>query len=208
MVAYYRSYRRTFDWTVGLPALLISWVVLSVAFGIRYLALGWFDLFSWTAVAVGLGFVLHELAHRETAKAYGCFAEFKLWPMGLALALFLAVITRGTFVFAAPGAVVFSCLARGYRRFNPIVYRIPLLPEAAIAAAGPLANVVIGLIFQLLYYVTLYPPFYLISSVNWFLALFNLLPLEPLDGAKVFRYNQALWLALFSISAVFAFLVM
>ncbi|ALU12279.1 hypothetical protein EYM_02060 [Ignicoccus islandicus DSM 13165] len=204
---YYRSYKYAIDWTTGTYALLVSWIVLSIAFGIRYLAHGWLDAFLWTAVAVGLGFVMHELAHRETAKAYGCFAEYKLWPLGLALALFLSVITRGMFVFAAPGAVMFSCFARGHRKFNPIVYRIPLLPEAAIAAAGPIANIVIGLIFNALYVLTLYPPFYMISSINWFLALFNLLPLEPLDGSKVFRYHQGLWLALFSLSAVFTFLL-
>ena len=204
---YYRNYRYHIDWTTGTYALLISWAVLSIAFGIRYLVYGWLNVFIWVAIAVGLGFVVHELAHRETAKAYGCFAEYKLWPLGLALALFLSVITKGAFVFAAPGAVFFSCFSRGYRRFNPIVYKIPLLPEAAIAAAGPLANIVIGLTFHLLYALTLYAPFYMVASINWFLALFNLLPLEPLDGAKVFRYHQGLWLAMFSISAVFSFLL-
>ncbi len=193
-------------WAYGIPALLLSWVVLSVAFGIRFLIYGWMDLFLWSFVAVGLGFVFHELAHREVARWFGCMAEYSLWPMGLALALFLALITMGRFVFAAPGAVLFTC---AYTFGNP--YRGKRLfygnPEGLIAAAGPASNVVIGLVFTILYSLTGYLPFTLVSSINWYLAVFNLLPLDPLDGAKVFRHDFKLWLGLFIVSALFAFVL-
>ena len=54
-------------------------------------------------VAVGLGFVLHELAHKFVAVRYGFYAEFKMWLEGLIFALFTAFILG--FVFVAPGAV-------------------------------------------------------------------------------------------------------
>ncbi len=38
---------------------------------------------------------------------------------------------------------------------------------------------------------------YLGSYFNFFLALFNMLPIFVLDGAKVFRWNKLLWAAVF-----------
>jgi len=38
---------------------------------------------------------------------------------------------------------------------------------------------------------------YLGSRVNLFLATFNMLPIMPLDGAKVFRWNKLIWVGFF-----------
>ncbi|MDG6964808.1 MAG: site-2 protease family protein, partial [Nitrososphaerota archaeon] len=44
------------------------------------------------------------------------------------------------------------------------------------------------------------------SYINLFLALFNLLPLGPLDGAKVWRWNLFLWGVVFvPLALVLAF---
>jgi len=32
------------------------------------------------------------------------------------------------------------------------------------------------------------------AYINTWLALFNLIPFGPLDGAKIFRWNKGLWL--------------
>ena len=40
-------------------------------------------------IAVGTGFVLHELAHRTVARHFGAISEFRAWYNGLALALVL-----------------------------------------------------------------------------------------------------------------------
>lgn len=55
-----------------------------------------------TFLTVGVGFVLHELAHKFVAIRYGFHAEFKMWVEGLILAV---ITTMFGFVFAAPGAV-------------------------------------------------------------------------------------------------------
>jgi len=177
----------------GAPALLISWIVLTIAFGIRYLVVGAWHVLLWVAAAVATGFIFHELAHREVARRFGCRAEYVLWPTGLAMALFLALISMGSFVFAAPGAVMFACIYASRRT------------EGMIAAAGPLANIVVALVSQLLHALTGIWGLAVVANVNWFLAFFNLLPFDPLDGAKVMRYNMLVWLALFTASALFTF---
>lgn len=186
---------RVYDVFAGIKGLLISWVVLLIAFGFTDLVLGNYYMLAAKGLALFLGFIGHELAHREVARRNGCFADYVIWPMGLALALLLALATGGRFVFAAPGAVMYHCWSR--RREV----------DATIAAAGPMANIAIGFISLALLHVFPHIILYVIGYINWFLAFFNLLPLDPLDGAKVMRGNFMLWVIMFLVSAYFTFLV-
>jgi Zn-dependent protease len=154
------------------------------------------QVFLVALATVGSGFVLHELSHKFTAQRYGYWAEFRMWPFGLILALVTSLIG---FIFAAPGATYISG------------QNITESENGKISLAGPLTNVGVATIFL---------PIYLFGSgslfwgflgsegvfINVFLALFNLLPIMPLDGAKVFRWNKPVWLGVFvPLAVVFAF---
>ncbi|MDP1552937.1 MAG: site-2 protease family protein [Methanobacteriaceae archaeon] len=146
-----------------------------------------------TLIAVGLGFVLHELAHKFLAMHYGFWAEYKLWVEGLILAI---VTSYFGFVFAAPGAV--------YIHGDYISDE----QNGKISLAGPLTNIVLALIFLGLTSVFSSNDYLLtIASIgftiNSFLALFNLIPFSVLDGAKIFRWNPIIWV----ITATVAFLM-
>jgi len=146
---------------------------------------------------VGSGFVLHELSHKFVAQRYGYWAEFRMWPMGLVLALVTSLIG---WIFAAPGATYISGT------------NITREENGKISLAGPLTNVAVAAIFL---------PVWLLSNslftfflgfegmyINIFLALFNLLPIMPLDGAKVFGWSKARWAAVFlPLAAVFLLLI-
>ncbi|MDI9614370.1 site-2 protease family protein [Methanothermobacter sp.] len=135
-----------------------------------------------TLVTVGLGFVLHEIAHKLMAIRYGFWAEYRLWLEGLILAL---VTSYFGFVFAAPGAV--------YIHGNYIDRDV----NGKISIAGPLTNIMLALIFLMASSVLPSPlrdVAVLGYAVNSFLALFNLIPIAVLDGAKVFRWNPLIWL--------------
>jgi Zn-dependent protease len=145
-------------------------------------------------VAVGFAFVLHELAHKFVAVRYGFYAEYRMWVQGLIFALITAYFFG--FVFAAPGAV--------YIHGDHILRD----ENGKISLAGPLTNIALAVIFFLLIPVSSFSP--ILSAiiglgffVNSFLALFNLIPISILDGAKVFRWNPVIWL----ITAGFAFLL-
>lgn len=146
-------------------------------------------------IAVGLGFVLHELAHKFVAIRYGFWAEYRLWMQGI----ILAVITSALgFVFAAPGAV--------YIHGNYISRE----QNGKISLAGPATNIILaGLFFLLIYYSVqfsfpqiLFVLGYLGFTVNSFLALFNLIPFTILDGAKIFRWNPIIWVAMAAIAGI------
>jgi Zn-dependent protease len=175
--------------------ILIAWSALALAFTIADCGLssgrgcpisgGPGTFFFVSFIAVGSGFVLHELMHKFTAERYGYWAEFRMWVMGIVLALITSTLG---FIFAAPGATYISG-ANVTDRQNGI-----------ISLAGPATNVVIAVIFLLVGLVGngIANDIGLIGfQVNLFLALFNMLPIMPLDGAKVFHWKKVLWAAVF-----------
>jgi Zn-dependent protease len=78
--------------------------------------------------------------------------------------------------------------------YNPNNLRNPRKGGALIAAMGPLSNLVLALMFAVLFrivmaigvFTELAPLFYIIISTNVVLAIFNLVPIPPLDGSKIF----------------------
>ena len=174
--------------------IIISLLVISLAFD--YIITGR-DLdatiasFGYMVVVVGFGFVLHELAHKFAAIRYGYWAEYKMWFQGLILAL---VTSYFGFVFAAPGAVY----VHGYN--------IKPSENGKISLAGPVTNIILALLFLM------FMPFAskngLLSIamlgvyINSFLAVFNLLPLVVLDGAKIFRWNPLIWIATMAVAVI------
>lgn len=180
----------------------VSMVVVAVAFSIGYLfqsKAAFLVNFPIILVGVGTGFVLHELAHKFVAQRYGAYARYQIWESGLALSLLMAVFTGGRFVFAAPGAVYI---------YSP---RITKEQNGIISIAGPLTNLVIGALFLAS------APFAAIdyiqvmalsaAYINFFLGFFNMLPIPPLDGSKVFAWNFFVWAVLILLLAIPTFLL-
>ncbi|MCS7139376.1 MAG: site-2 protease family protein [Candidatus Nezhaarchaeota archaeon] len=176
--------------------IVISWLVVSFCFSLQgsLQGLGFYMIFlAASLITVGLGFVLHELVHRHVAKRFGCYAEFRMWPWGLILALVVALASGGRVIFAAPGAVYITPLvitpyisSRGIER----VYGL-------ISLSGPLVNIALAAIFHAVLNFKLDQLTYLVAkmgfNVNLWLAAFNLIPIPPLDGFKVFRWNLVVW---------------
>ena len=172
--------------------LSIAWLVLGFCFSFRYLfsGLGAFATSLVVAlIGIGTGFVFHELSHKLVAQKFGYLAEFRLWKIGLIIALASAIISLGQLLFFAPGAVYVSSYSRSHE-------------QGLIAAAGPLANIILAALFYALSFSSGFLS--LIGEwgfiINLWLAAFNLLPIPPLDGRKVFSWNSQAWIALAAIS--------
>ncbi len=173
--------------------LLIAWLVLGFCFSANALftPTSFPVMFAVSLITLGFGFVGHELAHRYVGRLYGCFAEFRLWPLGLAMAVVFALISGGRMIFAAPGAVYIIPRSFGFG------YGITKRENGLISLSGPLANILVGLAFLVL--AGFEGLLGLIGStgftVNLWLAAFNLLPFGVLDGRKVFSWSPAVWAA-------------
>jgi len=192
--------------------LLIAWLVLGFCFSARDLfSPQYFSypiMFGVALVTLGAGFVFHELSHKFIAQKFACRAEFRIWVWGLGLALMLSIISQGSFIFAAPGAVYITPLMRplGWG------FEISRRDHAYISLSGPLTNVALAMIF------------FAIANADWgilltvigrtglwinlWLAAFNMLPFGPFDGQKVFSWNPAIWAGIAIPLWVMMYLVM
>ncbi|WP_158056691.1 zinc metalloprotease [Halorussus halophilus] len=171
--------------------LALAWLALGVAFALVFG--GGQQLFYQPALltailpitmaTAGLGFLLHELAHKVTAIQFGQVAEFRA---DYGMLLFAIIGALAGFLFAAPGAVYHR--GRSTARENGI-----------IALAGPVTNVVLGALFV--------PALLVFSgdsllatlaqtgvSINFLLAGFNMLPFGPLDGNTVKDWSFTVFL--------------
>jgi len=147
-------------------------------------------------IAIITAFFCHELAHKYMGQRFGYWSEFRMYPMGLLLALFLGV-TVGL-VFAAPGAVQ--------------IFGQPTREESGkIAAVGPSTNLLIALLSVSLMLMTtgyLFQLFLILAYINTFLGFFNLLPFGPMDGVKIMSWRKEVWIVLLLLSiALFVLLL-
>ena len=174
--------------------LAVAYVVLvtcfAVALGGGGLLFGYFSIqgimfmFPIALIAVALGFILHEVSHKFAAQHYGSWSEFRYDERGLMKALGIAVMVG--FIWAAPGATWFS--GHVTKRENGI-----------ISLAGPACNMAIASAF--LPFVFLLP----VGSLIWyymtfigliiaFLGAFNMIPISPLDGSKILKWNIGIFI--------------
>lgn len=175
--------------------LVVAAVVLSAVFAYQGANLSLF-LANLPAAALGvaLGFLLHELSHRFFARRYKCHAEFRLWKVGLMLAVLFALISNGGFVFAAPGAVVIFESVDVWGSVRPLGKK----RYGIVSIAGPVTNVVLAGIFFAANAFHASEIFTFAMMVNIWLAIFNMLPIPPLDGSKVFAWDRRIWVAFFA----------
>ncbi|WP_250137699.1 metalloprotease [Halorientalis salina] len=176
-----------------------AWVALSVAFTIFFQrpALLRSDIplltrmLALSFLTVGVGFLLHEMAHKVAAIKFGKVAEFRA-DYGM---LFIAIVSAMVgFIFAAPGAVYHR--GRSTERENGL-----------IALAGPVTNLGLAALFLPLAF--LYGGFLgqvgtFGLVINLFLAGFNMIPFGPLDGKTVWNWDKAVFVFVFVPSVALA----
>ncbi len=133
--------------------------------------------FLFAAAVTAPAIILHEMGHKFIAVLFGISATFKAWYFGLVLGILLSII-RSPLIILAPGYVE---IGGGTN-----------VQQATIAFAGPFINLVLFLVAKYVldhkkrFTRTQAIGWYFTKQINLFLLIFNLLPIPPLDGSKVF----------------------
>ncbi len=138
-----------------------------------------------------LAFIGHELAHKFVAQHYGMWSEFRMTTMGYylsAIAILFSIPIFGTGVVYTSGT--------SNTEHN-----------AKTNLAGPLSNFILAsilVIVAIISYSTLsgamlFNVLFLVQYgiiINGFLGGFNMIPIQPFDGATVKDWNKMVWLTL------------
>jgi Zn-dependent protease len=192
-------------------SILVAWIVLSAAISLRFAtsALGGNadSILAMIAVfvATATAFIFHEMGHKFVAIRYGYVAHFRIWIWGIVLTLFIAAATQGAILFGAPGAVYITPIAAG--AFGAGYYasnyrqRDPGRDNLLISAAGPGLNLAFAAVFYLMLNFSPYASFLWFVAqygfvLNVSLGAFNMIPIPPIDGSRIFRQSIPIGLAI------------
>jgi Zn-dependent protease len=130
---------------------------------------------------------LHEIAHGYVAERFGdptarLMGRLTLDPrkhidpiMSIALPLLLLISGSPIIIGGAKPVPV-----------DPFNLRDGRKDLALVSLAGPLTNVAIAVIFSLIFRIFPSGIIGLVVQLNLLLAIFNLIPIPPLDGSKIF----------------------
>jgi len=138
--------------------------------------INWTD-FWFAAAVVAPSIILHEFGHKFVAIYFGMSAVFQAAYLWLALGIVLKLIGIG-FIFFVPA-------------FTSITGQGTAVQFASISFAGPAVNLILWLVALIVLKTTklkksTYHFLFLVSRINMFLFIFNMLPIPGFDGYGVF----------------------
>jgi Zn-dependent protease len=148
-------------------------------------------LFIFSTIIFIFSVIIHEVAHGYVAYLQGDNTAKNAGRLTLNpiphIDPFGSILLPALLAFAGSPMIV------GWAKpvpFNPYNLRNQKWGEAMVAAAGPLSNIIVAVIFGLLIRAgiggsSLLEPFAYIVLINLVLATFNLVPVPPLDGSKI-----------------------
>lgn len=129
-----------------------------------------------------LAFLLHEFGHKFVGIRLGNWSEFRLIKI-FAIMTAISLIPIPFFKVVCPGAV-------------QVTGDTSTENMGKIALAGPVVNLVQAAILIILA-LTLFKPgddmynaLFIATFLNAFLGIFNLIPIGPLDGRKIIKWNK------------------
>lgn len=177
----------------------------------------WLLNFVKILVMVAFSVFVHDFAHDLMAKKYGFISEYRVWgikrfgfgkerfpksfnlfgrkvtinsfPIGMFLALLVMLLSNGRAFFSAVSS--YGLVIKKTHRIGKRFIEVTDFEEAKIALAGPMANILLAIIFMLF---NSAGNFDTIIMINSWMAFWDMFPLPGLDGSKVFWGSKPLYI--------------
>ncbi len=158
-------------------------------------------------VLLAITVFVHHAGQRMMALQLGLRAEQRLWWYGFLIGLMLVIVTNGNIKFlAATSTIAYMLPAHrlGVFRYGPNVGTI-----AKIVLAGPLLNILFSALIKTLEWAGMLNPSIAqeLFVLNLIFAGWNLIPIPPLDGSKIFYYSRLTYAFIFGSVASYVIMV-
>ncbi len=149
----------------------------------------WISNFIAVLVIVAFTIFVKYLIQKSAALAEGYTAEFKLWWIGIGIALIVGLITSGKVALVLIGGVATTFISR--HRLGEFRYGFSYEDNAMVSMMGVVANILLAIFFAVLLYFTHYRLFALALNLNIIMGVLSLLPFPQLDGLQIFWGSRA-----------------
>jgi Zn-dependent protease len=184
---------------LGIAVALVIGIGLSIGIGLTTEMYSfWPPLWPWEVIGVFalvmmISFLAHEIAHKVMAQKAGMWAEFRLTKFGAIITLISVFIPF--FKMIAPGAMMIGGHSPSAKNMIKIAIAgviINMIFATAFLSLAVFLSLTFGLPYNAYSQMFVYAAFF-----NSFMAVFNLIPFEVLDGYKIFMLNKKVWVAAF-----------
>jgi hypothetical protein len=166
----------------------------SQAFNLAY----WVSNFIIIMLIVTATFFVHVSAQKVAALKVGYIAEYRMWTTGLVIGVVIALLSGGKWYVLLPGGIFIQHMA--IQRLGKFRYGLNVASMAPVAAAGPIANIVLATFaVAMSRQLHILPQFFdVIATVNFWFAIFMLLPLPRMPGLYVFFFSRLTYVFIFT----------
>ncbi|MBT3836678.1 hypothetical protein HOD05_00045 [Candidatus Woesearchaeota archaeon] len=144
----------------------------------------WIGNFIAVLIIVTFTIFVKYIIQKISALREGYTAEFKLWWVGIGIALIVGLITSGKVALVLIGGVATTFISR--HRLGEFRYGFSYEDNASVSIMGVVANIHLAILFAVLLYFTHYRIFALALNFNIIMGVLSLLPFPQLDGLQIF----------------------
>ncbi len=131
-------------------------------------------------IAVAISLFLRISLQKMIAVKKGATVEYKMWLLGLFIALYVAFISNGDWYFMIPGGIAIASLTA--HRISRKSQELEFKEIRFISLAGPMASLILALIFKAIYLSGTTNLFISkMATLNFVLAICTMLPIPELE---------------------------
>ncbi len=206
----------------NLKKIFLFALILAIIFGYndrseKFILFNWLINFLLIYLICLISSFIHELGHLFSAYLQGCSLNLKLislkryhpatssyfkipLKLGAIFPLLITIFSNGLFYF--PSISTYDVKEEKHLRLGKKFPRLSEWELAKISVAGPLASILLAVIFKFFNF-----SFISVSPViiNQWIALINILPIPLFDGYKVFIYSRLLFFSSISFIVILSF---
>jgi hypothetical protein len=166
----------------------------------------WSLHFALTFILVAISIYCNIMAIKGTALSRGVMHEYKIWTPGLVIGIIITLISNGNIYILLFSTPVFTYTP--IHRLGKFRYGLNIKDEGVSAMMGAIAHFVLATIGLLIgSQLGIAPEIFLFfATMNFWLMIFNLLPIPRMPGFMVFYYSRLVYV--FISTTLIAYLVL